>query len=303
MNTRNVDSEKVIITGGAGFIGQTLSRRLMEVGYKVISLDIHPSPVEGVESVQTNLLEPLDDDGRLTNPQVVVNLAGASIFGRWSEQKKRLIYETRVDGTANLVEKFSNESYRPEVLISASAAGYFGDRGDQWLSTSDEPGKGFLATVSRDWENAAQNATRFDVATIIIRNGHVLGNGGVLDVLVPFYKLGLGGPLGDGQQWFPWIHIGDLCKFYLKAVQDPDRCPSVMHAVSSEPVRQKHFSRTLADVLNRPHFMRVPKWALKLILGEFGEEVCFSQRLRSSISAFEEELSYPHLQAALSDIL
>lgn len=302
MNTSDTNN-KVIITGGAGFIGQTLSRRLLEEGYTVVSLDIHPSPVDKVSSVQANLLEPLPNDKDLADPEAVINLAGASIFGRWSERKKRLIYETRVDGTANLVKKFSDSTYRPETFVSASAAGYFGDRGDQWLDPSDEPGKGFLATVSRDWENAAQNATRFDVTTTIIRNGHVLGDGGLLSVLTPIYKLGIGGPLGDGEQWFPWIHINDLCDFYLKAIQQPDSCPPIMHAVSPQSVRQKRFSRILAEVLNRPHFMQVPEWALKLIFNEFGREVCFSQRLHSSAPILDAEMTYPHPRIALSSIL
>lgn len=295
-------TKKVIITGGSGFLGSHLAKKLLEKGYSVVSLDIAAPQIEDVSFVEANMLAGVPEDSQLADPYSVINLAGKNIFGRWNDEFKELVYKTRVTGTKNLVQLFENERFRPEVFVSASAAGYYGDRGDEKLSVDSKPGDGFLARVSRDWESAAKEARRFGVSTSIIRNGHILGDGGLLGVLLPFYRLGLGGPLGSGGQWFPWIHIEDICNLYAAAIADGTE--ETVNAVAPDQVRNKEFSQALASVLSRPHIFRIPGWALRLLYGEFGEEMRFSQRIETNApEVLDASFTYPKLRPALGSIV
>jgi uncharacterized protein (TIGR01777 family) len=209
------NKKKVVITGGSGFLGSNISAKLLADGWEVVSADIAPPEDERVVHADVNLLADEIASKKLRDPDAVINLAGKNIFGRWNEKFKETVYKTRVDLTENLINLFGEDEYRPDVIVSASAAGYYGDRGDERLNTQSSPGEGFLARVSRDWEAAARQAEDAGVPTTIIRNGHILGAGGLLGVLLPFYRWGLGGPLSSGDQWFPWVHVDDISRMYI----------------------------------------------------------------------------------------
>lgn len=296
--------KKVIITGGSGFFGTRLSKTLIGAGYHVVSVDLAPSSVAGVVHVPVDILKPFPRTEALADPFAVVNLAGKSIFSRWTNEAKRLIYNTRVIGTRNLVASFENERFRPEVLVSASAVGYYGDCGDEKITTtSQSAGSGFLARVSKDWEQAARHATAYGVRTAVIRNGHILGStGGLVKTLLPLYRFGLGGPLGDGSQWMPWIHIDDLVQLYVAAIEN-NWFVQTANGVTRYPVRNQTFSRELANQLNRPHFLSVPGWALRLVFGEFGEEMRFSQLVTSTGASNYHTNTYEKLPVALHQIV
>lgn len=296
-------TKKVVITGGSGFLGSHISDKLLADGYDVVSLDIAPPANDQVVHANINLLEDSLEHEKLENPHAVINLAGKNIFGRWTEGFKDFVYKTRVESTRRLVDLFAQDVYRPDVFVSASAAGYYGDRGDEKLSADSSSGQGFLAKVSRDWEKAARKAENKDVPTTIIRNGHILGQGGLLGVLLSYYRWGLGGPLSSGEQWFPWIHIDDLANMYIAAMRE-DGQPDTINGVAPDQVRNREFSRILADVVNRPHLFRIPKFALKLLYGQFGEEMLYSQRVVSKAEKqLDFEFAYPQLRAALTEIV
>ncbi len=297
------NKQRIIITGGSGFLGSYISEKLIAQGYKVVSLDIAPPENDQVIYANINLLEDDLTNEKLANPYAVINLAGKNIFGRWTEEFKDFVYRTRVESTQNLVGLFKKEQYRPEVLVSASASGFYGDRADEKLTDESSFGEGFLAKVCRGWEQAAREAEEVRVSTTVIRNGHILGEGGLLGVLLPYYQWGVGGPLSSGRQWFPWIHIEDIANLYIAAVKQGGNSNTV-NAVAPDTVRNQEFSRILAEVLNRPHLFRIPKFALKLLYGEFGEEMLYSQRV---VSKAEDKLdfsfAYPKLRSALKHII
>jgi len=296
-------NKKVIITGGSGFLGSHITGWLLDRDFSVVSLDIIPPKRDQVTVVNKNLLTDDLEDDRLKNPYAVINLAGKRIFGRWTHEFKQAVYDTRVKGTENLVQLFANNTFRPEVFVSASAAGYYGDRGEEIISAESDPGDGFLSAVSRDWERAARCAKDYGVATTVIRNGHILGNGGLLKTLLPYYKWGIGGPLGSGRQWFPWIHINDISQIYVATLQSEGGA-DVINAVAKERVRNCQFSRTLADVLSRPHLLRIPQFGLRLLFGDFADEMLYSQQITSDAEAkLGISLTYNKLRPALENIL
>lgn len=293
-------SDTIVITGGSGFLGAALSQTLLSRGYQVISLDIAPPRVEGVRHVHADLTGDALDDPQLQQPYAVINLAGKSINGSWTKQHKQLMRETRVDATRRLVAQFADPAYRPSVFISASAVGYYGDRGEVTLTENDPPGETFLAKLAQDWETEALRAADYGVPTTIIRNGFILGDSGLLGTFMPIYKLGLGGPIGDGSQWMPWISLDDCAELYATAVAGTQH--SIINAVAPEKVRNREFSRTLARTLHRPHLLWVPTFALRLLYDGFADEVTASQRVSSlahtdmSAFAFSDERLAPTLQ-------
>lgn len=296
-------NKKAIITGGSGFLGSNISTKLLADGWEVVSADIAPPEDERVTHADVNLLADDIASEKLADPDAVINLAGKNIFGRWNKEFKEAVYKTRVDLTENLVELFNKEKYRPDVFVSASAAGYYGDGGDEKLNTQSSAGEGFLAKVSRDWEAAARRAEDTGVPTTIIRNGHILGAGGLLGVLLPFYRWGLGGPLSSGEQWFPWVYVDDIARMYIAAVAQEGE-PETVNGVAPEQITNLDFSRQLADVLGRPHLLRIPGFGLRLLFGEFGEEMLYSQRIETeAIDKLNFEYEYKSLQPALGQIV
>ena len=295
------NGQKVLLTGGTGFVGHRLQSALVASGHSLTVVTRHPerhrTARSGVEYVGW-----LPD---LARQQAVVHLAGEPLFGRrWSAAVKKDIRSSRVDSTRRLVDAMAAASQRPEVFVCASAIGYYGDRGDEVLSESSAAGPGILSEVCQAWEAEALRAEELGVRVVRVRIGVVLGPGGgaLARMLLPF-KLGAGGPLGSGQQWFSWIHLRDLVALIVRAVDDPN-LRGAFNATAPNPVRQKDFARILGRVLHRPAFLPTPIFALKLALGEVVGVLTESQRCASEAAQMAGFVfQFPEVEAALRDIV
>jgi hypothetical protein len=230
----------------------------------------------------------------------VVHLAGESVAGRWTTAKKRRIRESRAEGTRRLVEAIARAETRPSVLASVSAVGYYGDRGEETLTEASTPGNDFLAQVCREWEAEGQRAEEAGVRVARLRLGVVLdrGGGALAAMLTPF-RLGLGGPLGSGRQWFPWVHRADVVGLLARALEHADAAGAI-NAVAPELVRNLDFTRALARAVHRPALLPAPAPALRLLLGEFSQELLASRRvLPERAQALGYSFQFPRLEPAL----
>jgi len=291
---------RVIITGGSGFLGSEIAARLKARGISPVILDIAAPRDPSLIFVKANLSESIPEDENLKNPYAVIHLAGAPIFGKWTEQKKKLIYDSRILGTKNLVNLLQKEEFRPKVLVSASAVGFYGDRDEDEINLQTPKGAGFLSDVCRDWEMESFRAEKINIKTTVIRNGLILGKAGLVKVLIPYYEWGIGGPIGSGQQWFPWIHVSDCAEIYIETVLGKIDS-RVLNAVAPEQIRNKDFSKIFAKILKRPHFLFIPIFALKFLYGGFANEITVSQKIKSEIKGYKFE--FESLEKALSNIL
>jgi len=266
---------KIGITGATGFIAGELIPRLAERGHECVAFSRAASrSVPGCASTRG-----MDTDASpdLSGLDAMVNLAGESIMGRWSASKQRRIRESRIGLTRALIEALPSSSVR--VLVSASATGIYGHRGEEVLTEASTPGAGFLADVCEKWEAEALRARASDVRVVLPRIGFVVSpHGGGMDRIRPIFRFGLGGRLGDGQQWMPWVHVIDVADFIVHALES-DSCYGAFNAVSPHPVRNVDFTRTLAASLNRPAICAVPAPLLRATLGEFSSLVLDSQRV------------------------
>ena len=297
-------SKNVLVSGASGFIGTHVTKLLADHGYNVIMLSrsargsrknvVRWSPTEGE----------IDTNG-LTDLNAVVHLAGESIAGRWTADKKSRIENSRVLGTKLLSETLANLSKKPEVLISASAVGIYGDRESELLDESSEPGEGFLADVAVKWEEATSPAKKAGIRVCNLRIGLVLGNdGGALEKMLLPFKFGVGGKIGDGKQYWSWIAIDDLESiiFYLienKSIEGP------INAVAPNPVTNSEFTSELGKTLNRPTLIPLPAFAAKGLLGEMAEETMLSSTkvMPKKLLDAGFEFKYTDLKKALSGIL
>jgi uncharacterized protein (TIGR01777 family) len=236
---------------------------------------------------------------------VVLHLAGESVAeGRWTTAQKARIRDSRVIGTRNLVQGIAQAAVKPKTLVSASAVGYYGDRGDEELTETAPPAHDFLADVCVEWEREALVAQQHGVRVVVARTGIVLGAGGgaLAKMLTPF-KLGGGGPLGNGRQWMPWIHVADLARMYLHAAETTS-IQGAMNAVAPQPVRNSEFTKALARQLHRPAFMPAPYFGLRLLFGEFAKVLFASQRVIPRVAVDTGFVfQYPEIAAALREIL
>lgn len=295
----------VLVTGATGFIGRNLCATLKERGQVFTALGRRPDQTKaalpGVKEVWRwrPRMEPAPL-AALQGAGAVVHLAGESVAGRWNAHKKRAIRDSRVIGTRHLMEAIGEAKSKPGVLVCASAVGYYGDRGDEELTEEAGPGKDFLAEVCQAWEAEARRAEEFGVRVVMMRTGLVLGRGGgaLKQMLVPF-KLGLGGPLGNGNQWVPWVHVEDVVGVILHAIERPGvRGP--VNVTAPTPVRNREFTTTLAQVLRRPAFLAAPAFGLKIVLGEFADVLLASQRaLPKRIQQSGYSFRHPALEEAL----
>jgi len=300
---------KVLVTGATGFIGRHLCHHLAGEGHALRVVSRSPSRAgEGlpdpVEVTDWGSLTGPSSPGALDGIDAVVNLAGETLAGRWTTAKRDLILTSRVVTTRHLVDGMRQSEVRPRVLVSASAVGYYGDRGEEELTEESAPGSGFTAELCRAWEAEARRAEDLGVRVVRFRIGIVLGaHGGALAEMVPMFRRGLGGPFGNGRQWWPWIHVDDLSRLIAWALAE-DSLSGPVNAVSSEPVRQVEFARTLGGILHRPTFLWAPAMALRLVLGGFSGELLSSRRaLPSRVLSAGFGLTYPRLQTALAKAL
>jgi len=309
---------RILISGASGLLGQALVASLESGRFEVTRLVRRPPacPLEAqwdpLGEVSPRLVSGFD---------FVVHLSGENLSGRWTRAKKRQIAESRIASTRNLSRALAEASTPPRALVCASAIGYFGDRGDQVLTEESSPGSGFLAELCRDWEAAAQAAARAGVRVVNLRFGIVLSpRGGALkQMLVPF-RLGLGGKLGTGRQWWSWIHIHDALAAVLHLIgsTDPAESPrpgesltrsidldGPVNVVSPNPATNSDFTRALASVLGRPGFLTLPEFAAKLAFGEFAKEgpLVSARVVPKKLVETGFRFRYPELEAALGELL
>ena len=296
---------RALITGATGLIGRQLLRSIENP----VVLSRRPGEARRLHgSVEAHLWEPESGPApsdALRGTEVVFNLAGESVSeGRWTDEKKRRIRDSRVLGTRNLVAGLAALKSRPHVLVSASAVGYYGDRADEELDEHSAAGHGFLAEVCADWEREAMAASLLGIRVVCARIGIVLApDGGALAKMLTPFRMGVGGRLGSGRQWMPWIHIKDVAGIMLHASRN-DSIHGPMNAVAPHPVTNVDFTRALAHGFHRPAWLPVPRAALRLVFGELSNILIASQRVfprvaEHSVYAFE----HSDLRGALDDVM
>jgi len=237
--------------------------------------------------------------------EAVIHLAGEPVAAaRWTNEQKRRIRDSRVKGTRNLVEGMRMAASPPKIFISGSAVGFYGDRGDEILNESSDTGAGFLSDVCLDWEAEAARARELGVRVAFVRTGVALSSsGGVLEKMLPIFKLGLGGRLGGGRHWFPWIHIDDIAGVFRHALMTT-AVDGPINGVAPGVVTNEEFTRELAAALNRPVFFPVPEFALRLLMGEIADAVMSSQRVVPQVALDTGyRFKFPNLRSALESLL
>ena len=292
---------QIAILGVTGFIGRGLPARLAAHGMACTGVSRSGAGcVPGIERWQT----PATLD--FTGHHAVINLAGESIARRWTASNRRRFHESRVSLTRQVVEAMRKlpAAARPKVLVNASAVGIYGDRGDQVLTEASEPGRGYLAELCQEWEAAAIEAEAFGVRVVRLRTGCVLGRDGpAFRKLVAMFKSGLGGRLGSGRQWMPWIHIDDLRAAIVHAVLS-ESLRGAVNCTAPAADRNRDFTRKLALALHRPAILPVPAFALKLALGDFGHALLASQHARpAALEADAFNFRYPTLESAFAELV
>jgi uncharacterized protein (TIGR01777 family) len=292
---------RVTITGASGLIGSKLVERLRARGDEVTTLSRSPSGQDAVAWQPEREPAPA---AALSGRDAVVHLAGENVAQRWSDDAKRRIRASRELGTRNLVAGIEAAEPRPRALISSSAVGYYGPHGDERLDEDTPPGDDFLATVCVAWEREAQRASELGLRVARIRTGVVLAQGGgALAKMLPFFKLGIGGPVAGGRQYMPWIHVDDVVNLYLAAL-DGTAWEGPVNASAPEPVTNAAFSKALGRALRRPAFAPVPALAIRALYGEMAEIVTKGQRVvprRAQELGFE--FAHPDLDEALRSAL
>ncbi|MCL7972838.1 MAG: TIGR01777 family oxidoreductase [marine benthic group bacterium] len=299
----------VVITGSSGLVGSALTDLLLGQGYEVRRLVRGTGAHQAREGVTTAPWSPAHgqlDPESVSGCEAVVHLAGAGIAdARWSAERKRVIRESRVTGTGLLARALAAAADPPRVLVSASATGYYGSRGDLVLDEGSGPGFGFLSDVAQDWEAATAPASEAGIRVVHLRIGVVLSpRGGALARMLTPFKAGFGGPLGDGRQFWSWIALDDLLGTVLHALTE-DSLHGPVNACAPDPVRVAEFSSALGRVLRRPAFLRVPGFVLKLLLGEMADELLLSSTRVRPARLLESgfEFRFPELEMALRHLL
>jgi uncharacterized protein len=297
---------KFFITGGTGFVGKGLTQRFIEAGHEVTLLTrslrkfgFHPPEISLVEGDPTRKGE---WQKFVQEHDVVINLAGASIFSRWTAEMKRVLRESRILTTRNLVETLDGS--RVKTFFSASAVGYYGFHEDEELTELSTSGRDFLAQLAFDWEKEARKAEGYGIRVVLTRFGIVLGEeGGALGQMIPMFKRYLGGPLGGGRQWFSWIHREDLTQAFLFLLEKRETSGPV-NFTAPNPVRNRDLAAALGKVLNRPARMPAPGFVLRLVLGEFGSVLLKGQKvIPQKLLQSGFPFRHPTITEALEEIL
>jgi uncharacterized protein (TIGR01777 family) len=291
---------RIGVTGCTGFIGRRLVGMALRRGHEVVGFSRDPeAEIDGVSEVRC--FDPtagLDFQGL----DAVVHLAGETVMGRWTVRKRARILESRVEGTKAVVEAMRDIDGGPKVLVTASAIGFYGNRGDEILVETSEAGGGFLADVVRSWEEEASRAEALGVRVAMLRIGLVLGEGGFSSRLLRFaFSNGLGGRLGSGKQWMSWIHVEDVAGLCLFALEN-ERARGVINAVSPDPVRNADFTRVMAAAFGRRAVIPAPAPVLRLVLGEASELLLSGSRVEPRAAlASGYEFRHPVLSDAIED--
>ena len=293
---------KVLVSGASGLIGSAMLPALQSSGYEVTRLV--RGAASGKGDVAWDPSRPLAPES-VSGFDAVVHLAGESIVGRWTDAKKRRVRESRAQGTRNLAEALAAAPQAPRVLISASAIGYYGDRGEETLREESSSGSGFLPEVCREWEAAAQSATKAGIRTAQMRFGVVLSaSGGALQKMLPPFRMGVGGNIGSGRQWMSWIDIDDVVAAIQHALKT-ETLHGPVNVVGPNPVRNAEFTKTLASVLSRPAIFPMPAFAARLVFGQMADELLLaSQRVEpAKLLSSGYVFLKPELRSALENLL
>jgi len=300
---------RVVITGATGFIGSALCKALHK-DYEIIALSRDAS--RAAKSI-SELAKVIEWDGRTTGSWLqhangafaIINLAGENIAsGRWTESKKAGILHSRLDGTRAVIEAIKQMDKKPAVVIQASAIGFYGPRQDEPLDENSTPGKGFLAIVCRDVENAAEQIEELGLRCVVIRTGVVLGrNGGAFVKLVKPFRVYLGGHLGSGRQWLSWIHLEDQVAA-IKFLMENEHLKGVFNLTAPHPVTMEEFSKILGKIMHRPAWLSVPAFAARLAFGKMADEMLLSGQkvLPKRLLNTGFDFKYTDVEQALKDI-
>lgn len=294
-----------LLTGGTGLIGAAICQKLQAAGHTVIILSRQREKVHRRCGLSAIAITDLNEIGSHEHVDVVINLAGAPIANaRWSDKRKRIMEQSRIDVTEQLVQWLSQRQKKPAALISGSAVGWYGDQGDTPLNENSRFHDEYGHQLCERWEQAALKASEYGVRVCIVRTGLVLAkDGGMLQRLLLPFRLGLGGPIADGTQYMPWIHIDDISNLFI-FLSKQTALQGIFNGTAPTPVTNAEFSQTLARLLKRPAIMRLPACVLKLGLGELSELLLGGQRaLPENARAAGFQFHYTELQNALNDIL
>ncbi|PKN51865.1 MAG: TIGR01777 family protein [Deltaproteobacteria bacterium HGW-Deltaproteobacteria-13] len=297
----------IFMTGGTGFVGTFLAKKLISEGHKVTILTSSPAEsvlkLTGLTYLNGNPTVKGKWQDAVKDHDVIINLAGASIFSRWTPEQKEILLSSRIDTTRNLVSALPDNS-RHITFFSTSAVGYYGFHDDEELTETMPAGNDFLARLADDWEQEALRAGGKGARVVITRFGIVLGkNGGALGQMIPLFKLFLGGSLGNGKQWFSWVHMHDLAEAFSFLLKHTEISGAV-NLCSPRPVRNADLGKAIGRVLHRPSFLPAPGFMIKLMLGEFGSVLLEGQRViprRLLDAGFK--FQYPDIENALRNIL
>jgi uncharacterized protein (TIGR01777 family) len=296
----------VFITGGLGFVGRHLSKTLLEAGHAVTvsGRTQNPRGIDhpGFQYISADTTREGAWQETVQQVDAAVNLAGASIFNYWTDSYKQKMYDSRILTTRNLVSALS--AGKATVLCSTSAVGFYGNQGDEKLTEEHPPGDDFLAELALDWEKEAHRAENENMRVVITRFGIVLERGGgAMRKMIPAFRMFVGGPLGDGRQWFPWIHMQDLVRA-MSFCLSRDEANGALNFCAPEPVRSETLAKTLGDVLNRPAIMPAPAFFIRKVLGEFGNALLSSQRaVPARLQQLGFDFRFPDLRSALVEIV
>lgn len=305
---------RVIITGGTGLIGRELSKELLDAGHEVIVLSRHPEAREKVSPeirmVKWDARSSRGWSDQLEEADGLVNLAGENIAGaglipdRWTESKKEKILRSRLNAGKAVKEAIENVDEKPEVLVQASAVGYYGPTGDRVVTEGSEPGDGYLARTAREWEEVTASVEAAGIRRAVIRTGLVLSiEGGAFPRLTLPFKFMVGGPLGDGQQYYPWIHIRDEARA-IRFLLENEGLSGPFNLTAPEPTRNRDFAVELGEVMGRPSYFRVPAGLIRLLFGEAATLVLDGQRAKpEALMEAGFEFRYPELNSALRALL
>lgn len=291
----------VAITGARGFVGRALVNALRTRDARVIALSRAPD-ASFTPQVESRRFDPnsAPDPAAFAGADAIVHLAGESVAGRWTSAKRRRIADSRVAGTQAVVASLAAMEQRPAVMVSASAVGYYGDRGDDLLTEESTPGNDFLANVCVAWEAAAAQCEALGIRSVRMRTGIALGKGGALAQMAAPFKLGIGGPLGSGRQYVPWIAVEDLAELFCFAI-DNAALRGAVNAVTPDYATNARLAHAVGAALHRPSFLPAPAFALRIALGEFSESLLASMKVVPAMAQMHGfHWAYPNLEAEVA---